>query len=150
MADDVQATISSFINGLPATIKPGLVATIAGFYSGRPSLDTAQAESIIAEALQSQDVLAAPRALAFLCAAVDHVLVRDSAHRELGINVLKRAAQDTGNKNLESAVLGEPLRGKHLEQARADWNLLRSDQLSVQRIVDYEYNLLRKTLSALR
>lgn len=150
MSDDPRIVVRTFLDGLPTTIKNGLLSSVAGFYSGRPRLDTVQANSVIAEALQSEDVLISPRALVFLCASIDHVLTRTSTHTEIGVKLLKRAAENTGSKNLESAVLGEPLRAKHFRQIHADWARLKVDQLSTQRIVNHEYNLLKTLLSSLK
>jgi hypothetical protein len=150
MSDDPRIVVRTFLDGLPNTIKSGLLSSVAGFYSGRPLLDAVQANSVIAEALQSEDALASPRALAFLCASIDHVLIRPSTHAEIGETFLERAAKDTGDKGLESAVLGEPLRERHFQQVHADWAALRANQLSAQKIVDFQYNLLKTLLSSLK
>jgi hypothetical protein len=149
MSNDPRIVIRAFLDKLPATIKDGLLSSVASFFSGRPLLDIVQANSVIAEALQLEDVLASSRALAFLCASIDHVLTRTSTHSEIGKKVLKYVAEGMGDKDLESAVLGVPLRARHFQQAQADWATLRSDQLSAQRLVDHEYSLLTKLLSSL-
>jgi hypothetical protein len=150
MSDDLRVVVGTYLDGLPATIRSGLINSIAVFYSGRQPLSVTQAETVVADALKSEDMVTAPRAVLFLCASIDHVLTRASTHAEVSSQILKRAAEDTGSKGLATEVLAEPLKEKHFQQAREDWNRLRENQLSAQKIVDYEYILLKRLLSSLR
>ena len=150
MADDPRVLLQDFLDKLPASIKDGLTSSIAIFYSGShgQNITMEQSKLIIKNALQDEeDIFSVPRKLSFLCASIDHVLTRSSV---AGENILKRAAEKTDNKQLRAAVLSEPLREKHSQHVRAEWAKLRSSRLSAQKIVDFEYILLRKLLLSLK
>ena len=102
MNDDPRILVRVFLDNLPATIKSGVVSSIASIYSGQHSvvLNVPQAEIIIAEALKLEHPLAASRAIVFLCATIDHVLTRGLTHSEKGSSLLQKIAQASGDKKL--------------------------------------------------
>ena len=146
--DDPGAAVSGFLDGLLITIKPGLLNSIAVFYSGVSSLDGARTQAIIAEALAPKDVLSAPRALVLLCATIDHVLARALVVAPASDAILTQAAEDTGSLGLAAAALGIPLERKHLGQTQIAWASLRANQLSAQKLAVYECKFLMKLVQS--
>jgi hypothetical protein len=143
--EDPKSALLAFFEKLPLTIKKDVVAPIL-VYAFR-DMDIDGSTDVVARLEQSLNQKSAEQTIGAILGtivATDYVLDNFTLNKTKHLRRLSQLAQNW--PQLEIVLRGAPLRQRHFERARRDFDVLKRDALSFHMLQDFENNLRKKQI----
>lgn len=144
--NDPPEVIASFLTSLPDTIRNivTMFTLLYGVRTDQSAEGVQNAETKVLTALAGRPSITLFSVALSVVAALDVILEGQAARAGWHEGVLAHVAeQEPDLPGIQETALGAPLRGRHFQQALARWRTLRSNELSLRRLLDFEDRCLR-------
>lgn len=129
MAPTPNEEILTFLQSLPATVRPQVYANIIGVFQPQDLGGATDMDGVVVTLLFAAAPMHQAGAAILMAGALDYIF---AANRQMDADFLSQLAKEEDAPILEQLALEVPLKGRHFEQAMRDWARLRGSSLSAE------------------